>query len=178
MSVQFPEPLTPTGAIFSPCQQYRYLLWRCWAPGQWLHCCCLNPSTADAVDNDPTVERLQRRAEQWGYGVLVVTNIFAFRATDPQVMRRAADPVGPENDAAILAAVNTCARTICGWGNHGAHRDRGAAVVELLRGQRLHCFRTTASGQPSHPLYLGYALEPVLWTPGLAAAQRCRPGKT
>jgi len=123
----------------------------------------LNPSTADEFKNDPTVERCERRARAWGYRWLTVTNLFAFRSTDPRAMKAAVDPVGPENDAAILDAARTSDLVIAAWGNHGIHRGRAGTVCQSLRSQhvRLRCLRVASTGQPCHPLYLPYELEPI-----------------
>ena len=82
-------------AWYSPCGVYRYRLERVWAPGALLACIMLNPSTATEERNDPTIERCERRARALGFGGLSVVNLFAFRATYPADLRRAADPVGP-----------------------------------------------------------------------------------
>ncbi len=153
-------------AVYSPCERYRYTLTRTWDPtGQRALFIMLNPSTATEVQNDPTVERCERRARALGFGAFRVTNIFAFRATDPRDMRRAADPVGPENDAAILAGVPWADRIVCAWGTHGAHLNRGPEVAALLRGTGapLHHLGLSKAGHPKHPLYIGYATQPVLW---------------
>ena len=156
-------------AVYSPCEQYRYLLTRIWDPaGPKALFVMLNPSTATEVQNDPTVERCERRARALGYGAFRVTNIFAFRATDPKVMRARADPVGPGNDAAIGESTLWADRIICAWGSHGAHLGRGAQVEALLRatGRPLWHLGLTQAGQPKHPLYIGYDRQPELWQPG------------
>lgn len=156
-----------TGATFSPCKLYRYTLWRQWDEGPTLMFLMLNPSTADEIDNDPTVERCQRRAVAMGYGRLVVCNIFAFRATDPQDMKAAADPVGPDNDQAILDQARQAAMVICAWGNHGGHLERSDTVAAMLKqaGIQLHCLEITGAGEPKHPLYVSYDVSPQLWWP-------------
>jgi hypothetical protein len=95
-----------------------------------------------------------------------VVNIFAYRATDPRLMRAQQDPVGPENDAAIVDAVGWGQRLVCAWGSHGAHLGRGLAVEALLRrrGQPLFHLGLTQAGAPKHPLYISYAVQPQLWT--------------
>ena len=153
-------------AVYSDCEIYRYRLERVWAPGaKTVLFVMLNPSTATEVQNDPTVERCERRARALGFGGFAVANIFAFRATDPRVMRAAADPVGPGNDAVILALARAADRVICAWGVHGAHRGRGAAVAALLRLQGVAPYHLglTRAGAPKHPLYIGYAAGPVPW---------------
>lgn len=103
----FPET---TGAVFSPCRTYRYGLWRIWNPGApLLAFIMLNPSTADDVVNDPTVERCVRRAVSMGYGGLRVANIFALRSTDPTQLYVSVDPIGPDNDTAIIEAAQASA---------------------------------------------------------------------
>lgn len=152
-------------AVYSPCERYRYLLTRVWAPGPRALFVMLNPSTATEVQNDPTVERCERRARALGFGAFRVTNIFAFRATDPKVMRAVTDPVGPGNDAAIAESAGWADKVICAWGNHGLHLDRGRAVEGVLRasGAPLFHLGLTGQGQPRHPLYVGYDQQPQLW---------------
>ncbi|ADE84044.1 DUF1643 domain-containing protein [Rhodobacter capsulatus] len=160
----------PSVAVYSDCEAYRYLLTRVWddALPRALFV-MLNPSTATEVQNDPTVERCERRARALGFGAFRVTNIFAYRATDPRAMRAMADPVGPENDAAIRGSLDWAGgpadRIVCAWGTHGAHLGRGAAVERLLResGRDLHHLGLTAAGAPKHPLYIGYAQPLQLW---------------
>ncbi len=154
-------------AVYSPCEAYRYLLTRVWNPdGEKALFVMLNPSTATEVQNDPTVERCERRARALGFGAFRVTNIFAFRATDPRVMRVMADPIGPGNDAAIADSAQGWAdRIICAWGTHGAHLGRGAQVERLLRatGRPLFTLGLSQGGHPKHPLYIGYDRQPELW---------------
>ena len=154
-----------SAAIYSPDSRYRYALTRDWAPGHKVLFVMLNPSTATEMQNDPTVERCERRARALGFGGFAVANIFAFRATDPRVMRAASDPVGPANDATILDLAAKADRIVCAWGSHGAHLDRGAKVEALLRVTRndLYHLGLTKAGQPRHPLYIGYAQQPRLW---------------
>ncbi len=153
-------------AVYSDCERYRYELTRIWEPagGRALFV-MLNPSTATEVQNDPTVERCERRARALGFGAFRVTNIFAWRATDPRDMRAAADPVGPENDAAILAGADWADRIICAWGAHGEHLGRGPQVEALLRatGHPLFHLGLTRAGHPKHPLYISYARQPEPW---------------
>ncbi|MFC2969452.1 DUF1643 domain-containing protein [Acidimangrovimonas pyrenivorans] len=156
----------PSTAVYSPCESYRYLLTRTWdAGGRKALFIMLNPSTATEVQNDPTVERCERRARALGFGAFRVCNIFAWRDTDPKKMRAAADPVGPENDAAILESCDWADQIICAWGAHGAHLDRGAAVENLLRatGLPLYHLGLTKAGQPKHPLYISYDRQPEPW---------------
>jgi hypothetical protein len=163
--------MTESGATFSSCRRWRYLLWRCWdASRPVANFLMLNPSTADEVKLDPTCSRARDYAERWGYGALIVTNVFAFRNTDPVRMKAAADPVGPGNDAAIARAAKESAIVVCAWGNHGAHRGRSKNVVEILQEEKtkLHVLRLNANGEPAHPLYLPGKLKPKTWVPASA----------
>ena len=153
-------------AEYSDCEAYRYTLTRVWDPaGRKVLFVMLNPSTATEVQNDPTVERCERRARALGYGAFRVCNIFAYRATDPKVMRAQDDPVGPANDAAILEAAAWADTVVCAWGTHGAHHARGAEVEILLRasGKPLYHLGISKDGHPKHPLYIGYAHQPEPW---------------
>lgn len=153
-------------AVYSDCEAYRYDLTRIWnASGQKALFVMLNPSTATESQNDPTVERCERRARALGFGAFRVTNIFAYRATDPKVMRTMTDPIGPGNDAAIALGAAWADRIICAWGSHGAHMDRGQSVERALRGtaKSLWHLGLTQAGQPKHPLYIGYDRQPELW---------------
>lgn len=154
-------------AVYSDCERYRYLLTREWdLHGQRVLFIMLNPSTATEVQNDPTVERCERRARTLGYGAFRVINIFAWRDTDPRAMRRADDPVGPENDAVILNSVSWADSVICAWGTHGAHLNRGPQVATLLRSTNVPLLHLglTKDGHPKHPLYIAYTQRPDLWT--------------
>lgn len=152
-------------AVYSDCARYRYLLTRIWAPGPRVLFVMLNPSTATEVQNDPTVERCEQRARKLGYGAFRVTNIFAFRATDPKVMRAQPDPVGPDNDAAIAQSADWSDAIVCAWGNHGLFMHRGLQVEALLRptGKALFHLGLTGQTQPRHPLYVGYDRQPEPW---------------
>lgn len=146
---------TSSGATFSPDRIYRYLLWR---PGKRPRAyCMLNPSTADELKDDPTIRRCRKFAESHGYDGVVIANAFAYRATKPRALYDLADPIGPENDAAILRAAELGGGTIvCAWGAHGKLRGRGLAVIAMLRaaGHTVKAFGFTKDGYPWHPLYL------------------------
>lgn len=158
--------MTASGAEFSACRRWRTLLWRHWdAAKPVANFLMLNPSTADERVLDPTCARARDYAERWGYGALLVTNVFAWRATDPDDMKSADDPVGDGNDRAILRAAQAAKLVVCAWGNHGVHRERSNAVQRLLRGAgvALHALRLNANGEPAHPLYLPARLRPTPW---------------
>jgi hypothetical protein len=150
---------TSSGARFSPCGNYRYELWRRWSDGPELIWILLNPSTADARRDDPTIRKCIGFSRLWGYGGMRVLNLFAFRATRPAALRRAADPVGPNNNRTLRKyAAREC---IIAWGNHGDFRDRAAPVISLLHGP-VFTLGLTASGQPKHPGRLSYETSRVL----------------
>lgn len=166
---------TESTAVYSPCEQYRYALERVWTlrnqpgSGRFLVMVMLNPSTATEAQNDPTVQRCETRARRWGFDGLLVLNIFAFRATDPKDMLAAADPVGPLNDRTIMDALAGLAmngaggsQIICGWGTHGNHRNRSAAVLDMIarHGITPMALSWTKDGHPQHPLYIGYDRKP------------------
>lgn len=159
---------TQSSALISTCGTWRYAVSRDLGAGPVLAAVLLNPSTADAVQEDATLVRLMARARSGGFGRLVVANLFALRATDPAALRRAADPVGPENDAAILAAADGAAMVLCGWGNQGRLHARGTAVEAMLRarGHLLWHLGLTRWGAPRHPLYVAAKIGPQPWGEG------------
>lgn len=147
------------GAIFSECRKYRYVLHRIWQPKKaGVAFVGLNPSTADANVDDPTIRRCIGYAERWGYGGIFMVNLFAYRATDPKVLKTVSDPVGQLNDIYLLANTGTGQLTICCWGSHGVYMDRAADVLCLIEDP--HYLKLTKSGQPGHPLYLKKDLKP------------------
>lgn len=173
------ELFTDSGAVFSDCRRYRYRLWRVWdtskPPVLFI---MLNPSTADEVKNDPTVERCERRVRQMSYaGGLVVCNLFGYRATDPKEMKAQQDPIGPENDATILAAAKVSGKVILAWGSHGKHMGRGQEVVRMLRAHginNLQFLTLGKDGEPGHPLYVGYHVtEKHYWADGKVDCSSC-----
>jgi hypothetical protein len=153
-------------ALYSDCENYRYSLTRVWDVNERrVLFVMLNPSTATEVQNDPTVERCERRARALGFGAFRVCNIFAWRATDPKNMRAQVDPVGPDNDAAILAGCDWADEIVCAWGTHGEHRARGPEVERIMRktGLPLTHLGLSKAGHPKHPLYIAYAVQPEEW---------------
>lgn len=151
--------------IFSPCRTYRYTLWREWIGGTgYAQFIGLNPSTADEVQDDPTIRRCINFAKAWGFSGLCMTNLFAYRATDPRVMKAHREPVGPANDRLLVQIANDARLVVAAWGADGDHMGRAAHVSALLRDAyriNLTCLGTTKQGQPRHPLYLRADLRPV-----------------
>lgn len=119
----------------------------------------LNPSTADARDDDPTLRVCMGYARRWGYGGVLLGNLFAWRSTDPAALRAAHDPVGPRNDKALRRLQADAALVVCAWGEGGAYGDRDRDVLAVLRSP--HCLVRLRSGRPGHPLYKRADLEPV-----------------
>jgi hypothetical protein len=168
----------PGAAVLSPDGHYRYGLMRSWGfpglPRSWCHFVMLNPSTADARLDDPTIRRCAGYSKAWGYDGLVVTNLFALRATDPKSLYRVADPIGPGNDDTVIDVARRSAMTVCGWGAHGTWKDRGMSMLRKFRDHGIvpHALKLTGSGQPCHPLYLPGDLHPVLLGVDMVAGNR------
>ena len=153
-------PARRSDATFSPCRQYRYSLWRHWGDpvGGYAMFVGLNPSTADETMDDPTIRRCIGFAKAWGYAGLCMTNLFAFRATQPADMKAAADPIGPDNNQTLLRMAQGAGVIVAAWGVDGAHLGRGDVVRGML--PNLHFLKLTQAGHPSHPLYLLKTLTP------------------
>jgi len=157
---------------------YRYTLWRrnliavdLFSPAptkrgfvQWI---CLNPSTATETVDDPTLRRVQNFTKAWGYDEMVMTNLFAFRATIPKDMMAERKPEGVENDAVIGEIASRAALIVCAWGNHGSHNGRAARVCAWLNrlGVPFTALAVTDVGEPQHPLYLPANLLPKPYQP-------------
>ena len=147
---------TPSGAEISDDCVYRYSLRRTWNPaaGSCLFV-MLNPSKADATDDDPTIAKCVRYAKKWGFGELLVGNLFAYRATARTAMKRYPYPVGPENDETLLRLVARASVTVAAWGADGGHMGQDEAVLAMLQPLAdVQCLHITKSGKPGHPLYL------------------------
>ncbi len=144
------------GAVFDETGTYRYRLWRRWDQALPVLCfVMLNPSTADATNNDPTITRCINMARQWGYGGVEVVNLFAYRSTRQRDLWQAEDPVGPQNDAYIRRAIAKSDSCVVAWGNLPTRRnDRSKTVSKFLAGKKIFCLGLTKNSQPRHPLYL------------------------
>ncbi len=151
-------------ATLSPDGLYRYRLRRAWGVDNWVNFIMLNPSTADADQDDPTIRRCIGFARRWGYDGLIVTNLYAYRATKPKVLRTVADPVGPDNDTHLLAC-SLDRPVVAAWGAN-ADPARVAAVLELLPGD-IYTLGLTKDGQPRHPLYVRADTDVTLYRPGV-----------
>jgi hypothetical protein len=139
----------------SECERYRYTLWRDWGGlnRRYAVFVGLNPSTADASNDDPTIRRCVGFAKRWGYGALCMVNLFAYRTKEPSLMKAQVDPIGVENDRWLYEAAQGADVIVAAWGTHGTYRDRDRDVKRLLAG-KLSCLGQTKDGHPRHPLYV------------------------
>ncbi len=151
------------GASLSDDGHYRYRLWRLWDSCLpimvWI---MLNPSTADANEDDPTIRKCIGFAKANHHGGIIVVNLFAWRSTDPKELPRVSDPIGPDNDEHIrwACAAPLLATVVAGWGVSKWAEKRAVTVKVLIRGgvgRDIKCFRRSESGAPWHPLYLPYS---------------------
>ena len=164
---------------FSNCGKYRYRLHRTWDRTKpWVIFALLNPSTADAIADDPTVRRCIGFAKRWGCGSLAVLNVFALRSTDPKALKKADDPVGPKNAEAWSRCLKWVMRTnkeidadwrnfvVCGWGTHAGLNRQDRKAMQWIGDadhwiNKAYCLGETQDGFPRHPLYLPYYEKPV-----------------
>lgn len=150
------------GAVLSDDGTYRYKLWRTWDIEKptlgWI---MLNPSTADETQNDPTIRRCIDYGQRWGYGTIVVGNLYAYRATDPSELWTLLPStiVGSENDEHLQAICDEAEMVVAAWGAYGSKMDRGPEVAAML-GVDLYALDTTIDGHPVHPLRQAADLEP------------------
>ena len=155
------------GAKLSTDQKHRFSLFRIWdSKKPTVLFIGLNPSTADALSDDPTIRRCIRFAQDWGFGGFYMVNLFSLRATQPADMLASNDETRVENDLEILKRVESSGLIVCAWGTNGGHRGRDRTVVKWLadRGYWLFCLERTQDGYPKHPLYIKADTLPVLYT--------------
>lgn len=173
MTIKADQDGIARGAGISSDGVYRWWLTRCWrVAGPWVHFLMLNPSTADADMDDPTIRRVMGFARDWGFSGVVVTNLFALRATDPTVLWNTgiehghAHIVGELNDTAILGAAGAASYTVCAWGSDRNARIRAREVLVKLDGLGvdLRALRVAKSGAPWHPLYVPGATHAMAYT--------------
>lgn len=150
-------PTVQSGAHLSACGTYRYELLRRWGDGLSLRFVMLNPSTADATVDDPTIRRCVGFARREGFSALTVLNLYAYRSTDPKALLTCPAPIGPVNDDVLWRHL-TCARAVrtpvvAAWGTN-ARPERVRRVLELVPGVAWSCLGTTKEGHPRHPLYV------------------------
>lgn len=159
-------------AIISPCGLYRYRLDRPDVFGDFSTAVIMvNPSTADAVENDATIRKLIGFRNRYGWGNLIVGNLFAYRTKDVREFGRVSDPIGPDNDYHLRHILGAAQSVIVAWGplskQPKALRERWRAIAALAQplGKPLLSIGPTAKcGHPCHPLMLSYELAPRSWT--------------
>ena len=147
-------------AVFSACGRWRYRLTRQWNSGPQVVFIGLNPSTADAMLDDPTIRRCMDFARSWGFHGLTMINAFAFRSTDPRQLLATPDPIGPQNNRIIRNTCRNASLIIAAWGNHCPVERQ--TELQKLTGP-LYCIAQNSNGQPAHPLYLKSSLLPQPW---------------
>jgi hypothetical protein len=157
--------ITHRDATFSPDRRYRYRLDRTWDPTKPTAVVIgINPSVADEETDDPTITFLVRCLANWGYGHLVMVNLFALVSTDPQGLETAVDPIGPDCDHHIARAVAEADGVFVGWGAPNRFRaSRQVFVALALAGRELWCVGKTAAGYPRHPSRMSYPAAPILY---------------
>ena len=157
-----------SGATFSDCGQYRYHLWRQWNEEAFVMAfIMLNPSTADANEDDPTIRRCIGFAKREGAGSISVRNVFSLRATDPKELAKHADPVGPNNYYWLTGRVVPLSKIVVAWGamiKNPRLRD-GYLIARAAVRCAAYCLGTTKSGDPRHPLYLPANAPLISWKP-------------
>lgn len=156
--------------------RFRYLLSRSWiGDGRTVTFIGLNPSTADARQDDPTIRRCVGFAKCLGASTLLMVNLFGYRSTDPRALLTAEDPVGPDNDAWLERAVKQSDVAIAAWGNGGSLLNRGQRVAHTFAG-RLQALELTKGGMPKHPLYIRQSARPVPYD--LSLSPTARPSRS
>jgi len=154
-----------TSAVLSNEREYRYQLVRSWdSEKPTLAFIMLNPSTADEVEDDPTIRRCVGYAEDWGFGELIVGNLYAYRTSDPEELNKIENPVGPKNNKYLENICDKADKVLVAWGANEAVGDREAEVAKSLDSE-LYALDTTKHGHPNHPLYQPKDVEPEIWEP-------------
>ena len=144
--------LVNKNATFSDCRKYRYALSRTWnGKKKTILFIGLNPSTANEKIDDPTIRRCINYAQNWGYGSLLMVNLFAYRATMPSELKNVKNPIGNDNDLHIIELSKKADLAVAAWGNNGTLLNRDKEVKKIL--PNLMCLKINKSGQPAHPLY-------------------------
>lgn len=149
-------------ATISDCGRYRYTLSRIWNEKLRLILFIgLNPSTADAEEDDPTIRRLIRFATDWDFGGMLMGNLFAYRATDPEDLINCEEPVGRFNNYWLEIMSQKVGIKVACWGTHGTFLKRDKQVLSML--DSLFIFGLTKEDMPKHPLYLRADTKLVPW---------------
>lgn len=139
-------------AVIDSTGMYRYSLSRIWADGDIVTWIMLNPSTADASVDDPTIRRCISFSKSWGYGGLRVVNLYAYRATNPDALKTAVDPIGPEHSVHFMRALHMSSLIVAAWG--ACKHAKIDHVLPWISQLDIQCLGVTADGYPRHPLYV------------------------
>jgi hypothetical protein len=155
------------GAVFSDDEKYRYVLSRDWNEnGNIIVWIMLNPSIGDDTKLERTTAGCMKRSLAWNFSGMVVINLFAYIATNPNELKQVKDPIGDLNNGFISgigrdAPDNTV--FVAAWGNNGNFMNRDKEVVEMLQNRDLYCLGITQEGNPRHPLHMSHSIRPELW---------------
>lgn len=158
--------MTESGAEFSPCGKYRYALWRIWdSTKPKVAFIGLNPSTANATSDDPTIRRVKAFSRDWGFGGVYMLNLFAIISPDPKVLLECEDPIG-ENDNWTCSIAAKCSAVVFAWGSfpEASRSGRDATIVREF--PNAICLKKTKGGHPSHPLYIPSNTQPIHFATG------------
>lgn len=161
-------------AVISHDGMYRYLLERDLFPNnKTLGVIMINPSTADAEVDDPTIRRLMGFCARGNFGKLIVGNLFAYRSTEVKVLKRVNDPLGPDNNKHLNVLFERIKKSggvlLAGWGNISKYpegipsRVQDVTCMAQMAGLAIHCLGTNKDGSPKHPLFVPYSVEPTIW---------------
>lgn len=157
-----------TSATFNEARTHRYSLQRVMSAGpRTITFVGLNPSTADAEQDDPTIRRCVGFAVRWEYDRLFMANVHAFRSTDPRGLATCGDPVGMDNWFLVKTLARASELVICAWGANVLYGD-AIHIASWLRTQpNARHLGLTKSGQPRHPLYLRADTRPMTFQGGV-----------
>lgn len=151
-------------AVISDCGTYRYMLRRIWSDEKPLGVIMLNPSTADMTTDDNTIRRCVNFAKSFGHGGILVANLFAYRATKPDELFTASDPVGPDNFKHVKTMLSQVECVLCAWGANGDFLGQGKKMADFVTMRNaLYCLGVNKNGSPKHPLYVKSSTKLILY---------------
>ena len=147
-----------SGALFSECKKYRYVLWRIWDNSKpKVMFIGLNPSTANESSDDPTIRRVRTFAKTWGYGGVYMLNLFTYITAYPEELITCDDPLGLA-DYYLLEYAKKCEKIIFAWGNFKECKSRANEIIKMFKGFAL---LKNKDGSPRHPLYVPNNIIPI-----------------
>lgn len=147
--------------------EHRLVLGRRWAEGPLVAFIGLNPSTADAELDDPTSRRCMGFARAWGFGGVLIANLFTLRTPDPRELAASRRPLTLGADNALRDVGEAADLLIEAWGAHAMARERSEHVRALLEGRAPRAvIGLTRDGAPRHPLYAPADAAPTLVAAG------------